>query len=72
VTSVTPGGPEARAGITTGVLITALNNRPTPSLDVLNVLLSTLKPGQQVGVAYTSENGQRHTVQVVLGDLAQT
>lgn len=71
VTEVTPGGPAARAGIATGMLITALDKRATPTLETLNVLLSTLKPGQQVPIALTTETGQRRIVEVVLGDLAQ-
>jgi putative serine protease PepD len=70
VVSVRPDGAAAKAGIKAGDLITAVDGTPTPSASTLSETLATLKPGQQVPVAVTHEDGSTATVNVTLGTLA--
>ncbi len=70
VVSVEPGGAADKAGIKAGYLITAVNGTATPSASVLSELLATLKPGQQVPVDVTREDGSTATVTATLGTLA--
>jgi putative serine protease PepD len=64
-----PGGPAARAGITAGDLITAVAGHQTPDSQALGGVLASLKPGQQVDVALTRQDGSKATVKVTLGTL---
>jgi S1-C subfamily serine protease len=68
VNSVTPGGPAAKAGIKEGDVITAINGRPTPTVDALGVTLAVLNPGQKVKVALEHQDGGKATVEVTLGE----
>ena len=70
VESVQSGGAAARAGIPTGVAITAVNGQKTPTLAVLQNVLAALTPNQRVPVAYLDQSGQSHSVTVTLGQLA--
>ncbi|WP_329044996.1 trypsin-like peptidase domain-containing protein [Amycolatopsis sp. NBC_01488] len=67
VTEVDAGGGAARAGITTGDVITAVNGTPTPDPTTLAETVAGLKPGQTVPVAVTTPDGTSQTVQVTLG-----
>jgi len=71
VTGVQPNGPAARAGIVARDVVTAINGQATPDLRALQSVLADLKPGTQVKVAVTNYVGEKRTVNVVLGDLAQ-
>jgi S1-C subfamily serine protease len=66
VTEVDAGG-AARAGITTGDVITAVNGTPTPDPTTLAETVAGLKPGQTVPVAVTTPDGTSRTVLVTLG-----
>jgi S1-C subfamily serine protease len=70
VVSAEPGGAAAKAGIKAGDLITAVDGTATPSMSVLSETLATLKPGQQVPVAVTHDDGSSATVTATLGTLA--
>jgi S1-C subfamily serine protease len=70
VSQVTPGGAAARAGITTGDVITAINGQPVTSLADLQNILAGLTPGAGATVTLTGQNGATRTVHVVLGQLA--
>jgi putative serine protease PepD len=69
VAGITPGGPAAKAGIKPGEIIVALDNKPTPTADVLVEVLAKLKPGQRVPVKLVQRNGKAVTVKVTLGEL---
>jgi putative serine protease PepD len=69
VAGVTPGGPAAKAGIKPGELIVAVDNKGTPTADVLVEVLAKLKPGQRVPVKILQRTGKTRTVQVTLGEL---
>lgn len=71
VTATQAKGPAARAGIKVGDIITAIDGQATVDLTSLQSVLATMKPGTQVKVAVTNQAGQKRTVNVVLGDLAQ-
>ena len=71
VTAVQVNGPAARGKIEVGDVITSIGGQATPDLTTLQSVLADLKPGTQVKVAVTSQTGQKRTVNVVLGDLAQ-
>jgi S1-C subfamily serine protease len=69
VRSVTPGGPAEAAGISAGDLITAINGKPTPTLDALATVLADLKPGDTATVDVTRRDGTKASVKVTLGSL---
>jgi putative serine protease PepD len=69
--SVTAGGPAAAAGLQAGDVITALDNQQTATQATLTAILATLKPDQQVPVAYT-RSGTAHTATVTLDSLASS
>jgi putative serine protease PepD len=66
VSSVTAGGPAARAGIGVGELIVSVDGKPTSTTALLSAVLAGLKPGQTVPVLVASQNGARTTVHVTL------
>ena len=66
VAAVDPGSPAARAGITSGDVITAIDGKPTPTTIALSRQIGTHRPGQVVWVALRTQHGSR-TVQVRLG-----
>ena len=69
VAAVTKGGPAAKAGISTGDTITAINGTPTPDAQALAQVLAGLHPGQQAAVAITRADGSTATVHLTLGEL---
>lgn len=69
VSAVTPGGPAAKAGITAGDLITAIDGKPTASASALATVLADLAPGQSVSVSIVRQSGSSATVRVTLGQL---
>jgi S1-C subfamily serine protease len=69
VRSVAPGGPADAAGITTGDLITAINGKPTRTLDDLGTILADLKPGDTATVDVTHRDGTKASIKVSLGSL---
>ena len=71
VTAVEANGPAARAAIRVGDIIVSIAGQATPDLTTLQSVLAELKPGSQVEVTLTTQNGQERTVKVVVGDLAQ-
>lgn len=66
VAAVDPGSPAARAGITSGDVITAIGGHPTPTTAVLSRQIGAHRPGQEVSIALRTQRGHR-TVQVRLG-----
>jgi len=69
VYSVEAGGPAAKAGIPTDVLITSIDGKPTPDTATLAAVLAGLQPGQKVPVALMKADGSTSTVEVTLGEL---
>jgi putative serine protease PepD len=68
VIKVTPGGSAANAGIRGGDVITGVDGVDTPSLGVLEGVLASLKPGDDVPVRVV-RNGATTTVHATLGTL---
>jgi S1-C subfamily serine protease len=66
VAAVDPGSPAARAGITSGDVITAVDGHVTPTTTDLSRQIGAHRPGQVVSVALRTQRGSR-TVQVRLG-----
>ena len=66
VAAVDPGSPAARAGITSGDVITAVDGHATPTTTALSRQVGGHRPGQVVSVALSTQRGSR-TVQVRLG-----
>ncbi len=59
-------GPAAAAGLAAGDTITAIGAHPiTTSADVQSAL-STLRPGHDVTVTWTGQQGQSHTATITL------
>lgn len=69
VRSVTPDGAAAAAGINVGDVVTAVNGKPTPTLDALGTIMADLKPGDTASVEVVRPDGSRQTVRVTLGSL---
>lgn len=69
VRSLTPDGAAAAGGINVGDVVTAVNGKPTPTLDDLGTILADLKPGDTASVEVLRPNGSRQTVPVTLGSM---
>jgi S1-C subfamily serine protease len=68
ITSVTPGGPAASAGLQAGDVIIEVNGAQTPSLAALSAELANLKPGDKATVKYL-RGGSVDSTEVTLGTL---
>jgi len=66
ITNVLAGTPAAKAGLTAGELITAVNGTATPTSDALGTVLAGLKPGQTISVKFMSQTGTTGSVQLTL------
>jgi len=55
------GSPAAKAGMTGGAVITAVNGQPVGSPDDLGRILSRFHPGDTISVTWVSPSGQRTT-----------
>ena len=69
VRSVQDGRPAASAGIKPGDVITAINGKPTPTLDDLQTVLAGLAPGQEATVDVTHPDGSKQSYKLTLGSL---
>jgi len=69
VGALTANGPAAKAGLKVGDVITAIDGKPTPTIDDLGAVLAAFKPGQTVSVKFTSQSGPSSSVKVTLGEL---
>ncbi|GAA1588669.1 hypothetical protein GCM10009804_50970 [Kribbella hippodromi] len=65
VSAVSAGSPAARAGLRVGDVVTAVNNQPVDSAEVLIVAIRTYQPGQAVRLAY-ERAGRARTATVTL------
>ena len=72
VVSVTKGGPAAKAGISAGDIITAVNGTGTPDAEALAQVLARLRPGQSVKVTVIGTGASKKTVRVTFGQLSAT
>jgi putative serine protease PepD len=68
IVAVTPGGPAATAGLRPGDVVTAINGRPTPSLQVLETMLTSYKPGSKITLT-VERNGSSMNLSATLGSL---
>jgi serine protease Do len=66
--TVIPGTPAAKAGLASGDIIVAINDKPITSADNLIVTIAELTPGAQARVEIY-RNGAPKTIIVTLGDL---
>jgi len=66
ITSITTGGPAARAGLQRSDVITAIANQPVSSADQLQEISLTKPPGTTVAVQFR-RGDQTHEVNIVLG-----
>ena len=66
VMGVVPGSPGAKAGITAGVVITAVNARTVESQAALVALLLPHHPGDTVTLSWIDQTGARHKGSVTL------
>jgi putative serine protease PepD len=68
ITSVTAGGPAAKAGLKVGDLIVAVNGTPTPTSTELGPVLAGLKPGDVATIKFLNQAGTTGTVKVTLAE----
>jgi S1-C subfamily serine protease len=68
VTSVTPRGPAAKAGIVEGDVIVSVNGKATGTPDDLSAVLARLKPGQSVTIKLVHQFGATAAVTATLGE----
>lgn len=66
VTGVTDGSAAARAGLTTGSTITAVDGTPVADANALQAAISAHAVGDTVEVTWTDESGRRHTAKATL------
>jgi putative serine protease PepD len=66
VASVTAGSPAAEAGLEAGDVITSFDGDPISSAEDLTSAVSTMSPGDEVGITYTRD-GETHAVEATLG-----
>lgn len=66
IVGVVSGGPSAKAGLTSGDLITKVGSRTVASPAGVGAIVSTKQPGQKLRIVYLDEAGT-HTVTVTLG-----
>ncbi|MEA2593240.1 MAG: hypothetical protein QOD62_3071 [Actinomycetota bacterium] len=69
IIAVAAGGHAARAGISAGDMITAINGHKVTLLADPQILLAQLSPGATATVAIVGHNGSSGTVSVVVGQL---
>lgn len=67
VVSVTEDGPAARAGVTTGDVITALGGSTVSSAGDISQTLAGYSPGDKITIAWTDTGGQTHQATLQLG-----
>jgi S1-C subfamily serine protease len=67
VAAVVPGGPADNAGLSAGVLITAIDGHAITDPTQVTAYLLTKKPGQQVALTYADQFGNTGSVSVTLG-----
>jgi len=60
------GSPAARAGLTSGAVITAVNGQAVGSPDSLSAILARFHPGDTISVAWVSPSGERTTSSIRL------
>jgi S1-C subfamily serine protease len=66
VADVFPGTPAARAGVTPGATITALDGTPVHTSKALRSAVTTYSPGDQVTLTWTDLSGAPHTATLTL------
>jgi putative serine protease PepD len=67
VSSVTAGGPAAKAGIRVGDVLVSINGKPIATTGLFSTVLTGLTPGRRVPVVVKLQNGTTDTVQVAVG-----
>src|SRR5690348_7745284 len=72
VQSATAGGPAAKAGLTSGDVITSVNDHQTPTIDDFISAVSELKPGTTVSLAVVTQQGAHKTLHLKLGTFPGT
>ena len=70
VSTVTPGGPAAKAGLQSGDIIVAIDGNNIKDGDELVAIISARKPGTNVKLTYV-RNGKRETADVGIADRAK-
>jgi len=66
VMTVEPGTPAASAGIVRGDTITSFGGTTISTYQALSTAVHAYRPGQQVQVGWTDQNGQHHSATVTL------
>lgn len=72
VAQLVPNGPAARAGLTVGDIITAVNGQPTRTPEDFLAALRGAKPGDTIAVTVRRPGGSERTLQVTLTDRPAT
>jgi len=67
ILQVVPGGPAAKAGMTSGSTLTGLDGVALSSSDQVTSILATHQPGDKVQASWTDRSGRDRTATVTLG-----
>ena len=70
VTDVTSGGPAAAAGLSSGVVITKIDDQVIDNADAVVAAVGSKAPGDTVRLAYTDPFREGHTIQLMLGTVS--
>jgi putative serine protease PepD len=66
ISTVSAGGPAARAGLRVGDVVTEINNEPVDTAEALIVAIRTHQPGESVRLAY-ERSGRSRSLTITLG-----
>jgi putative serine protease PepD len=68
IIGVTGGSPAASGGLSTGAVVTRIDDHPVESSAALVAAVQSMAPGARATLAFIDPSGEHRTVQVTLGD----
>jgi putative serine protease PepD len=68
IISVTGGSPAASGGLSTGAVVTRIDDHPVENSAALVAAVESMAPGSRATLAFIDPSGENRTAQVMLGD----
>jgi serine protease Do len=72
IAGIQPGSPAAKAGLSEGDVVTAINGTEVRSSDVLRNTIAMIKPGTVIELAVFPKAGGKKLIKATLGELPET